>query len=73
MRCPGNYGFIPHRLSGDGDPVEELVCNTRAIVPAAVINCRPVGKIHVMEDGAGLDERILAVPGASGQPPLRRH
>ena len=63
MRYPGNYGFIPHTLSEDGDPIDVLVCNTRVIVPAAVINCRPVG-VLVMEDGAGLDERILAVPGA---------
>ena len=39
MRYPGNYGFIPHTLSADGDPIDVLVCNTRAIVPGAVINC----------------------------------
>ena len=61
MRYPGNYGFIPHTLSEDGDPIDVLVCNTRVIVPAAVINCRPVG-VLVMEDDAGLDEKILAVP-----------
>ena len=43
MRYPGNYGFVPHTLSLDGDPIDVLVCNTRAIVPGAVINCRPVG------------------------------
>jgi inorganic pyrophosphatase len=61
MRYPGNYGFVPHTLSEDGDPIDVLVCNTREIVPAAVINCRPVG-VLVMEDDAGLDEKILAVP-----------
>jgi inorganic pyrophosphatase len=43
MRYPGNYGFVPHTLSADGDPIDVLVCNTRTIVPGAVINCRPVG------------------------------
>jgi inorganic pyrophosphatase len=61
MRYPGNYGFIPHTLSGDGDPCDVLVVNTRAIVPGAVINVRPVG-VLIMEDEAGQDEKILAVP-----------
>jgi len=61
MRYPGNYGFIPHTLSGDGDPCDVLVANTRAIVPGAVINVRPVG-VLVMEDNAGEDEKIIAVP-----------
>ena len=61
MRYPGNYGFVPHTLSADGDPIDVLVCNTRAIVPGAVINCRPVG-VLVMEDDGGGDEKILAVP-----------
>jgi inorganic pyrophosphatase len=61
MRYPGNYGFVPHTLSRDGDPIDVLVCNTRAIVPGAVINCRPVG-VLVMEDDGGGDEKIIAVP-----------
>ncbi len=61
MRYPGNYGFIPHTLSGDGDPCDVLVANTRAIVPGAVINVRPVG-VLLMEDDAGQDEKIIAVP-----------
>jgi inorganic pyrophosphatase len=61
MRYPGNYGFVPHTLSADGDPIDVLVCNTRAIVPGAVINCRPVG-VLVMEDDGGGDEKIIAVP-----------
>ena len=63
MRYPGNYGFIPHTLSGDGDPCDVLVANTRAIAPGAVINVRPVG-VLVMEDDAGEDEKIVAVPSA---------
>ena len=61
MRYPGNYGFIPHTLSADGDPIDVLVCNTRAIFPGAVMNCRPVG-VLIMEDDAGGDEKVIAVP-----------
>jgi len=61
MRYPGNYGFIPHTLSGDGDPVDVLIANTRAIAPGAVISVRPVG-VLLMEDNAGFDEKIVAVP-----------
>ena len=61
MRYPGNYGFIPHTLSDDGDPCDVLVANTRAIVPGAVMSVRPVG-VLLMEDEAGGDEKILAVP-----------
>ena len=61
MRYPGNYGFIPHTLSGDGDPVDVLIANSRAIAPGAVISVRPVG-VLLMEDNAGKDEKIIAVP-----------
>ena len=64
MRYPGNYGFVPHTLSGDGDPVDVLVCNTRALVPGCYINVRPIG-VLVMEDQAGEDEKIIAVPSPS--------
>jgi len=61
MRYPGNYGFVPHTLSQDGDPIDVLVCNTRGIFPGAVINCRPVG-VLIMEDDGGIDEKLIAVP-----------
>jgi inorganic pyrophosphatase len=61
MRYPGNYGFVPHTLSDDGDPIDVLVANTRPIVPGAVINVRPIGVLK-MEDDAGGDEKIIAVP-----------
>ncbi|MCL4128112.1 UNVERIFIED_CONTAM: hypothetical protein GTU68_041592 [Idotea baltica] len=61
MVYPGNYGFVPHTLSLDGDPIDVLVVNSRAIVPGAVINCRPVG-VLIMQDDAGPDEKIIAVP-----------
>jgi inorganic pyrophosphatase len=61
MRYPGNYGFIPHTLSEDGDPIDVLVANTRPIVPGAVMNVRPVGVLKMSDDG-GNDEKIIAVP-----------
>ena len=61
MRYPGNYGFVPHTLSDDGDPIDVLVPNERPIVPGAVMNCRPIGVLK-MEDEAGEDEKIIAVP-----------
>ncbi len=63
MRYPGNYGFIPHTLSEDGDPCDVIIANTRAIVPGAVMSCKVVG-VLLMEDEAGGDEKILAVPSA---------
>jgi inorganic pyrophosphatase len=61
MRYPGNYGFIPHTLSDDGDPCDVLVANQRGIVPGAVMAVRPVGVLR-MQDEAGRDEKIVAVP-----------
>lgn len=61
MRYPGNYGFIPQTLSGDGDPCDVVILNTRAIVPGAVMSCRIIGVLK-MEDEAGQDEKLLAVP-----------
>ena len=61
MSYPGNYGFVPHTLSEDGDPIDVLVVNTRGLVPGCVINVRPVG-VLIMEDNAGQDEKVIAVP-----------
>jgi inorganic pyrophosphatase len=61
MRYPGNYGFVPHTLSDDGDPIDVLVANTRPIVPGAIINVRPIGVLKMNDDGGG-DEKIIAVP-----------
>lgn len=63
MSYPGNYGFVPHTLSEDGDPIDVLVCNTRELIPGCVINCRPIGAL-MMEDDSGMDEKIIAVPSA---------
>ena len=61
MRYPGNYGFVPHTLCGDGDPLDVIVMNSRPLVPGAVVRSRPVGVLF-MEDDGGQDEKIIAVP-----------
>jgi len=61
MVYPANYGFIPNTLSNDGDPADVLVLTHLPIVAGSVIRCRPIGAL-IMEDEAGMDEKILAVP-----------
>jgi inorganic pyrophosphatase len=61
MFYPANYGFIPHTLSEDGDPVDVLVISQIPVVPGAVIRCRAIGAL-LMQDEAGPDEKIIAVP-----------
>jgi inorganic pyrophosphatase len=61
MRYPGNYGFIPHTLSDDGDPCDVIIANQRGLLPGSVIAVRPVGVLK-MQDEAGGDEKIVAVP-----------
>lgn len=61
MTYPCNYGFIPHTLSEDGDPVDVLVVGRRALMPGCVVAVRPIG-VLLMEDDKGPDEKILAVP-----------
>jgi inorganic pyrophosphatase len=61
MFYPGNYGFIPHTLSEDGDPCDVIVIGSVPVITGAVIRCRPIGAL-LMQDEAGKDEKILAVP-----------
>lgn len=61
MSYPCNYGFIPHTLSEDGDPVDVLVVAPFALHPGVVIRCRPIGMLR-MTDESGPDAKILAVP-----------
>lgn len=61
MYYPGNYGFIPHTLADDGDPCDVLVVGPVPVYPGVVIRSRPIG-VLLMEDEAGKDEKILAVP-----------
>ncbi|MEY4598291.1 MAG: inorganic pyrophosphatase [Pseudomonadota bacterium] len=61
MRYPCNYGYVPHTLSGDGDPVDVLVLSPVPLITGVVVRCRPVGMLK-MEDEAGDDTKILAAP-----------
>jgi inorganic pyrophosphatase len=61
MRYPANYGFIPHTLGEDGDPLDALVIARSPIVPGAVIRVRPVG-VLLMDDDKGGDEKLITVP-----------
>lgn len=61
MFYPCNYGFIPHTLANDGDPVDVLVVSHYPVIPGCVIRSRPIG-VLMMEDESGLDEKIIAVP-----------
>lgn len=67
MYYPGNYGYVPQTLSGDGDPVDVLVVGHIPVIPGAVLRARPVGVLY-MEDNAGMDEKIIAVPIAKMHP-----
>lgn len=64
---PCNYGFVPHTLSGDGDPVDVLVYTNVTLHPGVVISARPIG-VLMTEDENGADEKILAVPSAKIDP-----
>ncbi|MCB1928985.1 MAG: inorganic diphosphatase, partial [Rhodocyclaceae bacterium] len=61
MRYPCNYGYVPHTVAGDGDPVDVLVVTPFPLQPGVVIRCRPVG-ILKMEDESGEDAKVIAVP-----------
>jgi inorganic pyrophosphatase len=61
MFYPGNYGFVPHTLALDGDPIDVLIVGPVAVVPGAIVRCRPIGAL-LMKDEAGPDEKIVAVP-----------
>ena len=61
MHYPCNYGYIPHTLSEDGDPVDVLVVTPIPLITGVVVRCRPVGMLK-MTDEAGIDGKLVAVP-----------
>lgn len=58
---PANYGFIPHTLADDGDPLDVLILCSESLNPMSLVNCYPIGVI-VMKDGGAVDEKIIAIP-----------
>ena len=67
MAYPFNYGFVPHTKSEDGDPIGVLLLSAQAVIPGCVVPARPIGMLE-MEDEAGVDTKILAVPAANVDP-----
>jgi len=61
MHYPCNYGYIPHSLAEDGDPLDVLVTTPAPLISGSVIRCRPVGILSMTDDG-GPDPKVLAVP-----------
>jgi inorganic pyrophosphatase len=61
MHYPCNYGYVPHTLSDDGDPVDVLVLTPVPLIFGSVVRCRPVGVLK-MTDESGDDAKVLAVP-----------
>ncbi len=61
MFYPCNYGFVPHTLAADGDPVDVMVVGRMPVQTGAILPARPIGVLE-LEDEAGGDEKILAVP-----------
>jgi len=61
MHYPCNYGYIPRTVSGDGDPCDVLVLSPVPLITGVVVRCRPIGMLR-MDDEAGSDAKILAVP-----------
>ena len=61
MRYPANYGFVPHTLSDDGDPIDALVISRSPFIPGCVVRARPIGVLH-LEDEHGGDEKLVCVP-----------
>jgi len=61
MFYPGNYGYFPNTLAGDGDPLDVLVLTDYILQPGIIVECKIIG-VLLTEDEKGLDEKILAVP-----------
>lgn len=57
---PQNYGFIPRTYAGDFDPLDILVLCSEPIVPLALVRCRPIGVVVMIDNGL-VDEKIIAV------------
>ena len=58
---PANYGFIPHTLAADGDPLDVLILCSESLIPMSLVECYPIGVI-VMNDNGAVDEKIIAIP-----------
>ena len=58
---PANYGFIPHTLASDNDPLDVLVLCSESLIPMSLVECYPIGVV-IMDDNGAVDEKIIAIP-----------
>lgn len=58
---PANYGFIPHTLAEDNDPLDVLILCSESLIPMSLVKCYPIGVI-IMDDNGSVDEKIIAIP-----------
>lgn len=58
---PANYGFIPHTLAADNDPLDVLILCSESLIPMSLVKCYPIGVI-IMDDNGDVDEKIIAIP-----------
>jgi inorganic pyrophosphatase len=58
---PANYGFIPHTLAADNDPLDVLILCSESLIPMSLVKCYPIGVI-IMNDNGDVDEKIIAIP-----------
>jgi len=72
MFYPANYGYIPNTLADDGDPLDVLVVTPHPVAPGSVIRSRPVGVLHMTDDGGG-DAKLIAVPARQAERAVPRH
>eukprot|EP01036_Dinobryon_divergens_P047507 gene47507-63692_t len=61
MHYPCNYGYVPHTIADDGDPVDVLVITPFPLIPGVVVRCRPIGVLKMIDEAGG-DAKVLAVP-----------
>lgn len=59
IHYPAEYGFIPHTLAEDGDPLDILVLSNIPTFPGCVLDARVLGALE-MADDKGRDVKILA-------------
>lgn len=72
MEYPFNYGFVPETKAGDGDPIDVLVLSSKPVVPGVIIPAKPIGLLE-MEDEAGPDSKVIAVPLEKINPPYGKY
>ena len=70
MAYPGNYGYIPNTLAGDGDPLDVLLICDHPLFPTSRVNIKVIGLLKT-EDEKGQDEKLIAVPSTSVDPNYR--